>query len=119
MFIEAVPDRAMMERFRNDLDFPLMANIIHGGQTEEISANDLAQMGYSAVVYPFALIGAAIQGVRTALENLKASFGSQTPFKTLSAVDIMDAVGFPLYYEEEERYQYGGKLNGANGHQWD
>lgn len=95
-----------------------MANIIPGGRTEVVSAVNLAKMGYSAVAYPFTILAAAIGGIREALEDLKESFTSGTTHHTLSAEEVMDAVGFPQYYKEEARYAYGGMPNGSNGHQW-
>ncbi|KAK4943266.1 hypothetical protein LTR10_017109 [Elasticomyces elasticus] len=119
VFIEAVPDRATMERFARDLNFPMMANIIPGGRTEAVSAASLANMGYSAVVYPFTILAAAIQGIRESLEDLKESFTSDTIPRTLPAADVMEAVGFPQYYQEEERYAYSGMMNGTKGYQWE
>lgn len=118
VFIEAVPDRATMERFVRDLNFPMMANIIPGGRTEAVSAKDLASMGYSAVAYPFTILAAAIGGIREALEDLKASLVSGSTHRTLPAEEVMEAVGFPQYYEEEARYAYDGMPNGTKGHQW-
>ena len=118
VFVEAVPDRATMDRFVRDLNFPMVANIISGGRTEIVSAASLAEMGYSAVAYPFTILAAAIQGIRASLEDLKGSFTSDATHRTLPAEDIMEAVGFPQYYEEEARYPYSGMPNGTNGHQW-
>ncbi|OAL35889.1 hypothetical protein AYO20_04795 [Fonsecaea nubica] len=50
VFVEAVPDRAMMKRLVQDLQFPCMVNIIPGGCTEVVSTKDLAAMGYACVV---------------------------------------------------------------------
>lgn len=118
VFIEAMPDRDTMRRMADDLDFPCMANIIPGGRTEQVSAVEVAAMGYSALVYPFALLAAEIEAVRDALEGLKGSFTSRVPLETLPAEDVMEAVGFGQYYAGEERYQYSGKATGRNGHQW-
>ncbi|KIW77546.1 hypothetical protein Z517_09992 [Fonsecaea pedrosoi CBS 271.37] len=111
VFVEAVPDRAMMKRLVQDLQFPCMVNIIPGGCTEVVSTKDLAAMGYACVVYPFALIAAKIKAVRQALQDLKASFESGNPPDTLDANEVFEAVGFPQYYAEEGRYQYNGVTN--------
>ncbi|KAH0829306.1 hypothetical protein AYO21_05714 [Fonsecaea monophora] len=111
VFVEAVPDRAMMKRLVQDLQFPCMVNIIPGGCTEVVSTKDLAAMGYACVVYPFALIAAKIKAVRQALQDLKASFESGNLPDTLEANEVFEAVGFPQYYAEEDRYQYTGVRN--------
>jgi len=118
VFVEALPDRATMERFAHDIDFPCMANIIPGGRTENISAKDLAQMGFCTVAYAFTLISANIKAVREALEQLKGSLLTGTAPAALSADEVTSAVGFPEYYRGEERYQYAGSKTGSNGHQW-
>lgn len=117
VFVEALPDREAMARFARDLDFPVLANLIPGGRTEMIPARDVAAMGYSCASYPFVVLAGALKGVREALEALKESMALGGPVDTLPALVIMDAVGFTKYYKEEERYQYGDKPNGLNGHQ--
>ncbi|KAF4340740.1 methylisocitrate lyase [Fusarium beomiforme] len=52
VFVEALPDRESMARLRKDLDFAMIANIIEGGKIQNLSAKDLAELGYSLVCYP-------------------------------------------------------------------
>jgi 2-methylisocitrate lyase-like PEP mutase family enzyme len=118
IFVEAVSDRAQFQRLVQDLQFPLMANIIEGGKTEELSAVDLAGLNCSVVAYPWTLVAAKIKATREALEGVKKSMlGGGLP-TILSYQEVCDGVGFKEYYELEERYQYEGRQNGANGHQW-
>lgn len=118
IFVEAVSDRAQMQRLTQDLQFPVMANIIEGGKTEELSAVDLAGLNFSVVAYPWTLVAAKIKATREALEGVKKSMlGGGLP-TILSYQEVCDGVGFKEYYELEERYQYEGRQNGANGYQW-
>ncbi|KAL4795149.1 hypothetical protein BDV19DRAFT_389550 [Aspergillus venezuelensis] len=64
VFVETLPDRATIERPRNDLNFPIIANIIEGGNRENVSSCRLAGIGYSAVLYPSTLLAAKIKSVR-------------------------------------------------------
>jgi len=118
IFVEALPDRVTMEKFRKDIDFPCMANIIEGGKTENISAKDLGELGYCSVAYPWTLVAAKIKSIRETLENLKASMTVGKPPVILSYEEVCDGVGFNKYYALEEKYQYEGSMNGSNGHQF-
>lgn len=118
IFVEALPDRVTMEKFRKDIDFPCMVNIIEGGKTENISAKDLGELGYCSVAYPWTLVAAKIKSIRETLENLKASMTVGKPPVILSYEEVCDGVGFNKYYALEEKYQYEGSMNGSNGHQF-
>lgn len=118
VFVEALPDRETMARLRMDLDFPLFANIIEGGKTENLSAKELGELGYCGVAYPWTLVAAKLRSIRETLEALKGSLTVGKPPTVLSYAEVCDGVGFNKYFELEERYHYDGRTNGANGHQW-
>ena len=118
IFVEALPDRETMQRLRKDLNFPVFANIIEGGKTENLSAKELAGLGYSVVCYPWSLVAAKIKSIREALEAIKGSMLVGKPPEILSYAEVCDGVGFNKYYELEERYQYEGKTTGSKGYQW-
>ncbi|KAJ5714769.1 uncharacterized protein N7483_011950 [Penicillium malachiteum] len=106
IFIEALPDRAAMKRAADELDIPVFANIIEGGKTENLSAKELAEMGYSAVAYPWTLVAAHLKGIRDALDNLKRSMTVGAPPMILSYDEVCEGVGFNKYWEREEKYKY-------------
>jgi 2-methylisocitrate lyase-like PEP mutase family enzyme len=53
VFVEAMSDKETMQRLRRDVNFPCFANIIEGGKTENISAQELASLGYCAATVLF------------------------------------------------------------------
>ncbi|KAJ5712639.1 hypothetical protein N7493_009107 [Penicillium malachiteum] len=106
IFIEALPDRAAMKRVADELDIPVFANIIEGGRTENLSAKELAEMGYSAVAYPWTLVAAHLKGIRDALDNLKRSMTVGAPPMILSYDEVCEGVGFNKYWEREEKYKF-------------
>lgn len=118
VFVEALPDRESMAQLRKDLDVPLFGNIIEGGKTENLSAAELGQLGYSVVCYPWTLVAAKLRSIRETLENLKASLKKGKPPTVLSYEEVCEGVGFNKYYELEKRYQYEGQLNGTAGYQF-
>lgn len=118
VFVEALPDRETMARLRADLDAPLFANVIEGGKTENLSARELGQLGYSAVAYPWTLVAARLKSIRETLEAIKGSFTVGKPPTILSYAEVCEGVGFNEYFKLEERYKYEGRTTGRDGHQW-
>jgi methylisocitrate lyase len=106
VFVEALPNRAGMQRAIDELQFPLMANIIEGGLTENLSAEELARLGFTLAVYPFSIAAAKIRAVREALDSLKRSFTIGAPEQILSSDEVCEAVGFHKYWKLEERYAH-------------
>lgn len=75
-----------------------MCVVIEGGKTENLSAKDLAAMGFSAVAYPWTLVAAKLKSIREALENLKSSMTVGAPPMILSYDEVCEGVGFPRYW---------------------
>lgn len=118
VFVEALPDRETMARLREDLDCPLFANIIEGGKTDNLSAKELGELGYSAVAYPWTLVAAKLRSIRETLEAIKGSFTVGKPPTILSYDEVCEGVGFKKYFTMEERYQYEGRTTGQEGYHW-
>lgn len=104
IFIEALPDRKSMEKAVMELKLPLMANIIGGGLTENLSAQTLGTMGFSVAAMPFPLLAAKIKSMRDTLEELKKSLVEGPPPQCLSFSELCEAVGFHEYWDLEKRY---------------
>jgi 2-methylisocitrate lyase-like PEP mutase family enzyme len=123
IFVEALPDREAMQKAVQEIGIPTFANIIEGGLTQNLSAQDLAELGFSAVAYPWRLVAAKIKAMREALESLKESMTVGAPSEILSYSEVCEGVGFNKYWEREERYKYNEddlvnlpQINGVNGH---
>lgn len=98
IFVEALPDRAAMKRAAEELDIALFGNIIEGGKTEEISAKELAELGFAAVAYPWTLVASHLKSVRKTLNDLKESFLVGSPPTILSYDEVCEGVGFNKYW---------------------
>ncbi|KAF4981512.1 hypothetical protein FZEAL_2697 [Fusarium zealandicum] len=118
VFVEALPDRESMARLRKDLEFPVFANIIEGGKTENLSAKELGELGYCGVAYPWSLVAAKLKSIRETLEGIKGSLLVGKPPVVLSYAEVCEGVGFNKYYAKEEQYKFEERKNGANGYQW-
>jgi 2-methylisocitrate lyase-like PEP mutase family enzyme len=104
VFIEALPDREMMHRAVKAFNIPIMANIIEGGKTENLSALELAAMGFAMVAYPITLVAAHLKSVRKTLTELKESLTVGSPPLIMSFEDVCEGVGFNKYWVEETKY---------------
>lgn len=98
IFVEALPDREAMKRCAEEIDIPVFANIIEGGKTENLSAKELAELGYSAVAYPWTLVAAHLKSVREALDGLKKSMTVGAPPMILTYDQVCEGVGFNKYW---------------------
>jgi 2-methylisocitrate lyase-like PEP mutase family enzyme len=59
---------------------PLMANMVEGGKTPPLTANDLEAIGFSLVIFPGGLTRAVARTMHAYFESLLAH-GSNAPFK--------------------------------------
>ena len=98
VFVEALPDREAMKRCAEEVDIPIFGNIIEGGKTENLSALDLAQLGYSAVAYPWTLVAAKLKSIRETLDALKNSMTVGAPPMILGYSEVCEGVGFNRYW---------------------
>lgn len=98
IFVEALPDAEAMKRCAEEIDIPVFGNIIEGGKTENLSAKDLAGLGYSAVAYPWTLVAAHLKSVRSALDGLKQSMLVGAPPMILTYDQVCEGVGFNKYW---------------------
>lgn len=89
--------------------------VIEGGKTENLSAKDLAALGFAAVAYPITLVAAKLRSIRETLDNLKRSMLEGAPPEILSFGEVCEGVGFGSYWALEGRYKYDekGLLNGV------
>ncbi|OOF91558.1 hypothetical protein ASPCADRAFT_518376 [Aspergillus carbonarius ITEM 5010] len=106
VFVEALPDREAMRNCVKELDIPMLANIIEGGKSENLSAKELAELGFAAVAYPWTLVAARLQSIREALDGLKRSFMTGAPPMILGYSEVCEGVGFNKYWDMEPRYEY-------------
>ncbi len=86
-----------MQQAVEETEFLLIANIIEAGLTENLSAKQLAHIGFVVAVYPFTMVAAKIKAVRAALESLKDSFSTGAPEQILSANNVYSVVVFTKY----------------------
>ncbi|NJN99560.1 MAG: isocitrate lyase/PEP mutase family protein [Anaerolineales bacterium] len=101
IFLEAPRSEAEMRAFCSQVPGPKMANMVEQGDTPLLPPARLAEIGYKIAAYPLTLLSAAAKAMQEALISLKAG---QHPERLLEFPILREVVGFPAYYEAEQRY---------------
>ncbi len=101
LFVEAPRSVKEMEDICRQAPGIHMANIIEGGKTPVLSAEDLHDIGFRIAAYPLALISAAMHAVTAALKELKDGI---YPTSIMKFSEVRKQVGFEDYYDMEKRY---------------
>lgn len=101
IFLEAPRSEAEMRAFCAQAPGPKMANMVEQGDTPLLPPARLAEIGYKIAAYPLTLLSAAARAMQEALTSLKAG---QHPERLLEFATLREIVGFPAYYEAEQRY---------------
>lgn len=104
VFVESPESGEEMQRIADEIDAPLMANIVNGGRTPLLPANTLQSLGFAVAIHPaigFLSMGAALKNAYTDLYRNG---------ETSKAIDLYDfqqfneLIGFPDIWEFEKKY---------------
>jgi 2-methylisocitrate lyase-like PEP mutase family enzyme len=105
IFLEAPESREELAEIGRRLDGPLTVNIVEGGATPQLPADELGALGFAIVLYANAALRGAVRGMHLVLQHLRCT-GS-----TLGALEAMigweqrqELVGKPFFDELSERY---------------
>ncbi|MBW4561336.1 MAG: oxaloacetate decarboxylase [Mojavia pulchra JT2-VF2] len=105
LFVEAPQSVAELKAIASAFpNVPLVANIVEGGKTPEISTSELQQLGFKIVFFPLTALFAATQVMATCLRHLKEQ-GTTANFPDLvSFQDFQDLMGVPKYLQMEREF---------------
>ncbi|WP_422041111.1 isocitrate lyase/PEP mutase family protein [Roseibium sp.] len=103
LFVEAPKTVAEMETICRELPGPKMANIVEGGETPELSHQQLQDIGFAIAAYPLTLMASAMQAMTETLSRLKTDT-DRTPLM-MDFTELRDRIGFNDYYETSSRYE--------------
>lgn len=99
IFPEALVDPEEFERFAEAIDVPLVANMTEFGKSPLLTLDELAELGYAAVLFPVTLLRVAMKGVEAALGMI----GDQgTQRELLDVMQTRQELYELLRYEEYE-----------------
>lgn len=113
IFPEALASAKEFERFAKAIDVPLVANMTEFGKSPLLTRDELADLGYAAVLYPVTLLRVAMKAMEAALALL-ATEGTQRGL--LDLMQTRDELYELIEYEEFEQRdrQFFGGTGGSH-----
>lgn len=108
IFPEALASREEFARFADEFDIPLLANMTEFGKSPLLSARELGELGYAAVLFPVTIFRAAMKAAEAALAQLAVE-GTQTGFldKMQTRAELYELLGY-TNFEQRDRDYFGG-----------
>ncbi len=103
LFVEAPQSVAELKRIPAEAPGIHMANMLEGGKTPFLPADELGKVGYSIAAYPLTILSAAMKAMRDALGVMKT--GAHPDDALLDFAELRQIVGFDEYYEAEKAYR--------------
>ncbi len=110
IFPEALETPEEFARFAQAVDAPLVANMTEFGRSPLLSLDDLAGLGYAAVLYPVTLMRVAMKAVEAALGAISED-GVQTDLLDLMQTrqQLYDLLDYNDFEERDRAYFEGNK----------
>ena len=105
IFVEAPESRDELAEIGRRLDGPLLVNIVEGGATPQLPADELQQLGFDIVLYANAALRGAVHGMQRVLEQLKRTGSTDGVLEQMIGWEERQAlVGKPVFDTFSERY---------------
>jgi len=110
LFVEAPRSRedlaAIPARFESRI--PLMANMVEGGRTPPLSADDLATLGFKIVIFPGGIVRALMRAAQDYFDSLHRH-GTSEPFRSrMHDFEGLNAIlGTSELFAEAQSYESG------------
>ena len=105
LFVESPESVEEMERIGKAFDLPLLVNVVEGGKTPVLSAEEYIGLGYQMAIYPavgFLAVGAALEAVYGTLKSTGASTQVTAPLADF--MRFSKAMGFEEVWEFEKAH---------------
>ena len=106
VFVESPESEEELQRIGQEIDAPLLANMVEGGRTPILPAQRLLAIGFAIAIYPavgFLAAAAALERVYTHLLRQGDSTGMPSA-ETYGFGRICELLGFPDAWEFERRW---------------
>jgi 2-methylisocitrate lyase-like PEP mutase family enzyme len=105
LFVEATESLEEVRALPKLLNKPQLINIVIGGKTPALTAEELGQMGYGIILYANAALQSAVAGMQRALGMLKRDgLLKEDPALVAPFLERQRLVQKPLYDELEKKY---------------
>lgn len=105
IFVEAPNDVDELRRITAEVPGPLMANMVEGGQTPLLGADELGELGFEYVVWPLSGLLASARALERAYSDLaRRGFSPEDPERKMGFDEFTDLVGLPALRAASERF---------------
>jgi 2,3-dimethylmalate lyase len=105
IFIEAPKTIEELKKIANEIDAPLVANMIEEGVTPNLSAKELLKMGYRIAVFPLSGLYAATFAIKEVFSELKKTGTTKERRKMMVTFEEFNKfVDLKRYMDLEKRY---------------
>lgn len=105
VFLEAPESRAELERLADEVDAPLLVNLIEGGKTPILPASELERLGFKIAIHPLTLLRVVTGALQSHLARGDAPHDF-APYEGAPSFDeLKEIVGFGDYDRRLERYR--------------
>jgi len=105
IFPEALQSKDEFEQFSRAIDAPLVANMTEFGKSPLLTLEELAELGYSAVLYPVTLLRVCMKASEAAL-NLIAADGTQQDILDLMQTreELYELLDYKAFEDRDKSY---------------
>jgi methylisocitrate lyase len=105
IFPEALQTKAEFEQFATAIEAPLVANMTEFGKSPLLTLDELADLGYSVVLYPVTLLRVAMFGAEAALRVI-AQEGTQAEILDMMQTreDLYDLLDYQAFEDRSRSY---------------
>ena len=105
IFVEAPRSIEELRKIANEIDAPLVANMIEDGITPTLPAKELLALGYRIAVFPLSTLYAATYAMRQVLTELKNTGGTKRSHKMMVTFkDFNRFVDLDKYMDLEKQF---------------
>lgn len=105
IFVEAPMSIQELKKVADEIDAPLVANMIEDGVTPNLPASELLKLGYRVAVYPLSGLYSATYAMREVFEELKKTGATkQTRKMMVTFKDFNRFIDLQKYTDLEKRY---------------
>ena len=103
IFVESLESIEEMRMVNQAVSKPTIANMVEGGRTPYLTAQELQGLGYRLVVFPVSTLYAAMQSVLSVLGELKSTGTVElSPGKMVNFTQFNELIGLPQERQLEE-----------------
>lgn len=105
IFVEAPESREELAEIGRRLDGPLLVNIVEGGTTPQLPAQELGALGFSIVLYANTALRGAVRGTQVVLAHLRQTGSTRGVLEQMLGWDERQSlVGKPFFDDLSQRY---------------